>query len=278
MTRPKLASNWDSPGRIASAARWERQSARMGRGVTQAAVDAAAAAPGLRILDLACGSGAPSIPLARLVAPGGLIIGLDLSREPLKVARSRAAERDLTNILYVQGNAQALPFPDGSFDRVTCRFGAMFFPDPAAAFREAGRVLRRGGRIALVVWGDFQQPYFAATMQVVMRHTGGEIPSPARLMFRFADPQALTAALQEAGFKEVRAERQTVEWLWPGRPKEVWEYFQEATVPFKPLLDRIRPEQRATVDREVVAALERYFDGENVNLTADIVVATGLKT
>lgn len=278
MTGPKLEANWDSPGRIASATRWERQSARMGRGVTQAAVEAAAAAPGLRILDLACGSGAPSIPLAKLVAPAGFVVGLDLSRAPLKVARSRAAERHLSNILYVQGNAQVLPFPDASFDRVTCRFGAMFFPDTAAALQEASRVLRRGGRIALVVWGDFEQPYFLATAQIVMGHTGADLPASARLMFRFADPQALAAALSAAGFHQVRAERKTVEWLWPGRPDEVWQYFQESTVPFRPLLDTIRPEQRAAVDREVVAALGSKFDGEKVNLTADIVVATGLKT
>ena len=139
-------------------------------------------------------------------------------------------------------------------------------------------MLRPGGRVALVVWGDFQQPYFAHTAQIVMRHTGADVPPPARLMFRFAEPQALTSALRQAGFDDVHTERQTVEWLWPGRPEEVWEYFQEATVPFKPLLDSIRAEQRAAVDREIVAALGRYFDGENVNLTAEIVVATGLRT
>lgn len=277
MADPKVEDNWSSPGRIASSQRWERQSARMGRGVTQAAVDAAAAAPGLRILDLACGSGAPSIPLAKQVQPGGFVAGLDFSLEPLKIARGRAAERGLANVFYLRANAQALPFADEVFDRATCRFGAMFFPDPQAAFAEARRVLRPGGRVALVVWGRLEQPYFEATVQTVIRHTGATLPLTAQRMFRFADPQALSATLRGAGFTDVRAETKSVEWLWPGKPDEVWEYFQEVTTPMRPLLDAIRPEQRVAVDRDVVAAISDYYDGENVNMAAEIVVAVGNK-
>lgn len=241
-------------------------------------MEAAQATPGMRVLDLACGSGAPSIPLAKRVAPGGSVVGLDLSAEPLKVARRRAQERGLQNVSYLQGNAQVLPFAENSFDRVTCRFGAMFLPDAAQAFREAWRVLRPGGRIALTVWGAFEQPYFASTAQIVMRHTGAVLPPTARAMFRFAEPESLASLLRQAGFTEVASEPRTVEWLWPGRPQEVWEYFQEATAPMRPLLEALRPEQHSAVERDVLAALGTFFDGENVRLTADIVIAIASRT
>ena len=97
-------------------------------------------------------------------------------------------------------------------------------------------------------------------------------------MFRFAEPESLASLLRQAGFTEVASEPRTVEWLWPGRPQEVWEYFQEATAPMRPLLEALRPEQHSAVERDVLAALGTFFDGENVRLTADIVIAIASRT
>lgn len=270
-------ADWNSPGRIASSARWERESSHMGRAVTQAAVDVAFPAPGVRILDLACGSGAPSIPLAKLVQPGGLVVGLDLSQEPLKVSSRRALERGLANVCYLRADAQKLPFADRQFDRVVSRHGVMFFPDVELAFREAARVLRPGGTIGIITWGPFEQPYFAATAAIVMRHVGMPLPPGAEPMFRFADPESLARPLRQAGFEYVSAERRELEWVWPGSVEDLWAYFQEVTVPMKPLFAAIRPEQRAAIDREVLAALGKYSDGSRVNLTALTSVAAGTK-
>ena len=104
--------------------------------------------PGMDVLDVACGTGNTTIPAARA---GARVTGLDLSPKLLDVARDRAAD-EMVEIDWVEGDAQALPFEDASFDRVLSSFGHMFVPDHSAAAAELLRVCRPGGRIAFCAW------------------------------------------------------------------------------------------------------------------------------
>lgn len=249
----------------------------MGVAVTETIVQLAAAGPGMQVLDLACGTGEPAISLAAQVGVKGRVIGIDTNSELLEVARARAQQRCL-NIEFRQADAHALPFSPESFDRVTSRFGVMFFDDIARALGEARRVLRPQGRIALLAWGPFEQPYFLSTMAVVRRHVTAFTPQPDSVsMFRFSQPGSLTAALKQAHFTRIEEHTMNVPWRWPGPPEEVWEYFREITVPFRPLLSSIPPDKAEQVDAEVVAAIRRYYDGKQVNFTADVVLASAEK-
>jgi ubiquinone/menaquinone biosynthesis C-methylase UbiE len=266
---------WGSAFRVAASKKWRRQSAAMGGGVTQAIVQLAAARPGMRVLDLACGTGEPAISLAAEVGAAGRVLALDINSDLLGVARGRARQRALDNLAFQQANAHALPFADASFDLVTSRFGVMFFDDIARALEEARRVLRSGGRIALLAWGPFEQPYFLSTIAVVLRHVPGPMLRPgAPNMFRFSHPGSLAAALHQAGFARIEERTVTAPWSWPGTPEEVWEYFREVTAPFRPLFARIPPERAEHIDAEVVAAIRRYYDGQQVKFTADVVLAS----
>lgn len=249
----------------------------MGRGVTDALVEIAAPRRGERVLDVACGTGAPALHLARRVAPGGSVVGIDIAAEPLKVASERARQRGLTNTRFERADVHALPFEDNQFDLITCRFGVMFFSDLPRALREMRRVLRPGGRVAIAAWGSFDQPYFDVTANIVMRHTGAPLPSSAAAMFKFAAPGTMAAAFAEAGFSGASDEIRSVRWTWPDSIEQLWAYFQAVTVPFRPLFEGIRPEQRGNVERDIYRALDRYWDGRQVNLTAAIVLATAKK-
>jgi ubiquinone/menaquinone biosynthesis C-methylase UbiE len=94
--------------------------------------DAARIAPGQRVLDVACGTGALTVAAAARVGPGGAVIGLDANPQMLAVARRKHP----AGIEWIDGRAEALPFPDASFDAVASQFGLMFFDDRAAALRE----------------------------------------------------------------------------------------------------------------------------------------------
>jgi hypothetical protein len=96
-------------------------------------------------------------------------------------------------------------------------------------------------------------------------------------MFRFSHPGSLTAVLQQAGFTQIDERTVTVPWTWPGPPEEVWEYFREITLPFRPLLAGIPPDKAKQVNAEVIAAIARYYDGQQVNFTADVVLASAQK-
>ena len=271
--------SWSSAERLTAAQKYERQSAAMGRGVTAALVELAAPASGMRILDLAAGTGAPALPLARRVGPQGRIFATDVNAEPLALARQRAAERGLQNLRYAVADAQALPFGNAQFDRVTSRFGVMFFPHPVRALAEARRVLRPGGHVALVAWSRFEQPYFAAIAGTVFHHVGGPLlPAGVHDPFCFAAPGSLADVLRRAGFEEVSEQVKTVAWTWPGPAEEVWEYFRAATAPFRPLLERTPRECAAAIEAEVLSAIRRYQRGPQIEFGAEIVLAAARKT
>src|ERR1051325_3446535 len=129
-------SNWATHARMEASQRWERASAEMGKGVTDALVEYADPKPGERVLDIACGTGAPSLKVARRVGLSGSVIATDLSEEPLKIAEARAKERGLANIRFERADVHELPYGDGECDLITCRFGVMFFSDLLKALRE----------------------------------------------------------------------------------------------------------------------------------------------
>ena len=94
-------------------------------------------------------------------------------------------------------------------------------------------------------------------------------------MFKFGEPDVLAGAMREAGFADVEGKMTRVPWNWPGTPDDLWAYFQEVTVPFKPLFSTMPVERREEVNSRVAEALSaRYRDGE-VKFDAEIVMTSG---
>ncbi len=250
----------------------------MGRNVTEAIVAAAQVGPGMRILDVACGTGEPTISLARLLNGTGEIIGVDISPEPLKVAEERAVSQQLTNVKFQLADVHQLPFPDNGFDRLTSRLGMMFFADLARAASEMRRVLKPQGRAVLLAWGPREQPYFETMVGTVLRILPGvSLPDSGRELFAFGRAGILGRVLSGAGFTSVKETLLTVPWTWPGTPEEVWAYFQNVAVPCAPLLKSIPPERRHEVDEAVLGAISKYYDGAEIKFTAIVNIASAVK-
>ena len=127
-------------------------------------VEAAALSERERVLDVATGAGHTAFALAPYAAE---VVALDLTRPMLEVAQKEASARGLTNIRYVEGDAQALPCEDTCFDVVTCRHAPHHFPRVDRAAREWARVLKPGGRLLLVDSTSPEEPEAAALLHEI---------------------------------------------------------------------------------------------------------------
>lgn len=272
------APNWGNQYQLVASEKWKAKSAAMGTPVTNALVEYAQPRPGMKVLDLASGTGEPAISLALAVGEQGHVTALDLSADLLKIAERRALVRSLTNFSTQQGDAHSLPFADNSFDLATSRFGVMFFRDPEAAFRELRRVLRPHARACFLAWGSFDQPYWQSMMGVVHRHVGGDLIEPGgQNPFRFAESGSLSKVLRAAGFNDIEEETKTLPWAWPGPAEEVWEQNRAVAVPFRAMLDRVPENRWPQIHAEVLKAVSKYSDGENIAFGASVVLASGRK-
>ncbi len=155
--------------------------------------------PGQRVLDVACGTGVLAREVASHVGASGQVVGLDITRGMVEVAQRLAPA-----IAWHQGTADALPFPDHSFDAVVSQFGLMFFPDRARALREMLRVLVAEGHLAVAVWDSLDRmPTFADEVALLERTAGAQAADALRAPFALGDPRALVQLAQDAGIASV---------------------------------------------------------------------------
>jgi SAM-dependent methyltransferase len=168
-----------------------------------------AALPGERVLDLGCGCGDSSLALAARVAPGGQVLGLDLSEPMLARARERAAAAGLSNASFRAADAQTAALEPASFDAAFSRFGVMFFADPVAAFRNVRGALRPGGRLAFVCWRPVaENDWVLVPMAAAAPHLS--LPPPAAPdapgPFSFGAAERVRGILEASGFEAIRIE------------------------------------------------------------------------
>lgn len=160
-----------------------------------------------RVLDVGCGTGGSTRDLGRIAADGH-VLGVDLSAPMLAVARARAMADGVTNVDFVQADAQIHPFDPGRFDVVVSCFGAMFFADPVAAFTNIASGLDRDGRLALLAWRELDRNEWITAIRSALA-MGRDLPVPppeAPTPFSLADPRRVRSLLGSAGFHTIDLE------------------------------------------------------------------------
>lgn len=144
-------------------------------GGSKAALEAVGAGEGTSLLDVACGTGSGAIPAA---LAGAKVTALDITPRLLDIARERAGEAG-AEIEFAEGDAQDLPFEDGSFDAAISVFGSMFAPDHVKAAGELARVLKPGGKFAVAAWtpeGSFGRMFKTAASHMPPPPEGFQSP------------------------------------------------------------------------------------------------------
>lgn len=258
--------------------KWNQKFVAQTRAATDLVVRGADVSPGMKVLDLASGTGEPALSLANAVGPQGRVIATDLVPEMLAHARQNAQAQGLLNIDFRLADAEGLPFADAEFDRVTCRFGIMFFPDIPKAMAEIRRVLKPGGRVCFAVFGSLEEnPLFLVNLGPFLKRVKMPLPPPdAPHIFRFADLNKLSTALSSAGFRGVKADKHRVIFPWHGPAEECWEATRELAAPFKKLIEAIPPDQSEEVIREVLEGVRRFQVGDQIHLPATVNTAVGV--
>lgn len=227
------------------------------------------------VLDVAAGTGEPGLSIARHLH-GGKVIITDLAEHMLDVAKEKAAAAGITNVEFREADANALPFPDNTFDEISCRHGFMFFPDMQQAANEMARVLKPGGRIAAMVWAGPEKNFWVTCMMGnIKKHIDMPPPEPgAPGMFRCAQPGLLAGIFRNAGLQDVQ-EREVPTVVPVSGPQEYWDMQTEVGAPFVAALSKVDAATVAKVRDGVLADMaERYPNG---NIAACGILVTAVK-
>jgi len=161
--------------------------------------------PGEHVLDIGCGGGATSIDIARRVAPGGSVTGIDISPGLIAEAKRRAAAAGELPIRFVLGDAARIDLSDEQADWIVSRFGVMFFSDPFGAFSHLHRLLKPTGRLAIACWAPLKEnAWMREVRSILAAHVDLPAPIPhASGPFAFDDPDYVRELLGSARFKQI---------------------------------------------------------------------------
>lgn len=165
---------------------------------------------GDRALDVGCGFGDTAIQLAGRVGAAGSVLGVDCCDVFLEYGRRDVAEAGIGNVSFLEADVQFHPF-EPEFDFCFSRFGAMFFENPVAAFRNMRKALKPGGRMTMIVWRDIaDNPWLGMPKEVVLRFLpppgeGAQSCGPGP--FSMASRDMVTRQLEIAGYEQIDFER-----------------------------------------------------------------------
>ena len=242
----------------------------IGRPLADALVDLAGVRAGQRVLDVACGTGVVASVAAERVGAEGLVAGVDLNPGMLAVARSTPAGG--APITWHEAPADALPFPDGSFDIVLCQLGLQFFPDRVGALREMGRVLAPSGRALVLVPGPAPE-IFAILEDALAAHYTPDVAAFVQVVFSLNEPDELRRLMADAGFRRPDARAHSSTLQLPPPEEFLWQYM--SSTPLATAVTDLDDHARAAVARDVVASWQPFTRQGGLVLELGFSVAVG---
>lgn len=228
--------------------------------------------PGEKILDISCGTGLVTMPVAEIVQPGGSVTGVDLSEGMIEKARSEKERKGIDNVLFRRMDAEALDLPDNSFDVVICSLGLMYFPHSEKALKEMYRVLNPGGRAVALVWGERRHCGWAEIFPIVDRRVESDV---CPLFFQLGTGDTLTKRFEEAGFANVRSKRFSNTLHFKDDEQACVAAFLGGAVALA--YQKFDDEVREEVHEEYLESIKQFRDGRSYSVPGEFVINKGIK-
>ncbi len=225
-----------------------------------------------RAVDVACGPGTTSFLLAPLVE---FVDAIDFSNAMLEAFTRHIARANVGHVRAVQGDGQALPYADGSFEVGVSMFGLMFFPDRRRGFAELCRVLVPGGRAVVSSWAPVDLSPAMELLFGALRSLDSSRPAPQRDATTLENPVLFEEEMRSGGFSSVTIEEFTSG--VPGStPEEFWNGIVRGAAPLVLLRRRVGEEAWSQMSRGALEYLEKHWDGSRP-LTTTAYLAYGVK-
>jgi len=238
----------------------------------QAALMARAAlAPGEEVLDVACGTGLVTFAAAQAIGSRGRVVGIDLSERMVEIAYRGIPKREISIVSFARMDAGKLDLPEAGFDVVLCALGLMYMPDPAQALREMRRVLRPGGRMAVLVWGERARCGWSTLFSIVDAEVESDV---CPLFFKLGESDMLARLSADVGFEAIEQSRirttldyaaahEACDAAFIGGPIALaWSRFDDAA--------------RARVRRRYIEAIEPWRYDLGYRIPGEFVLVTGV--
>jgi SAM-dependent methyltransferase len=267
---------WNKDG--AAWRRWNPTLDRWYGEATRQMLDLARIQRGQRVLDVAAGAGEPAVSAAERVGPGGYVLATDISEGIVQLALEVARERGLNQVETRAMDGEKLELPDASFDAVLCRLGLMYMPHPVTALREWRRILKAGGRVAVVVFSTpDRNSWGAVPASIIRQRVQLAPPVPGQPgPFALGAPGVLEDIFRRAGFAhpEVRAIPA------PHRLATAAEYVRlarEAFGGFNVMMTRLSPEEQESVWNEIEVAMRDFESRDGFAAPGECLVGAAAK-
>jgi SAM-dependent methyltransferase len=271
-------SHWSSAEAAEAWQQGEARRAQMYGTLTERLLDLAEIRVGLRVLDVAAGTGEQTLAAARRVGPTGRVLATDLSASMLETAAQAARNAGLTNVETAVLDARDLGVEPASFDGAICRNGLQWIPQPERALASIHAALRPGARLAVLVHGAPERNVFMTLPTTIIRRIGSlPEPSPSEPdNFALGGAGALEAAYRAAGFREVVVQPVPIDRRFASAT-EAATALREAGGHLRTMMAALTPAQCDQIWTEVAAAYQQFAGPDGVDLTSESLLAVGTR-